>query len=131
MIATLASWRPRETQQKKAEFANSNPAQSILGKGTTTSSQSLKNHAYELRRHTRRNIFKVRFSDIILQESITANFSFLAQKKLDNLPTTLAAFAFVEDGVAMGADLLAYPKTQMQALKVFGYFPFLIILTNT
>jgi hypothetical protein len=41
MIATLASWRPREAQHKKAELANSNPAQSIMGKGATTSPHPL------------------------------------------------------------------------------------------
>jgi hypothetical protein len=56
-----------------------------------------------------------------LQESITANFSFLAQKKLDNLPITLAAFA--EDSPALGTDPLAYPK--MQTLNVLLVFSIL------
>jgi hypothetical protein len=40
MIATLASWRPREAQRITTELANSNPAQSITGKRATSSQPS-------------------------------------------------------------------------------------------
>jgi len=39
MIATLASWRPREVQHTAVELANSNPARSI-DKGETPSGPS-------------------------------------------------------------------------------------------